>query len=180
MPWALLLALNAATATAADDDFASLLNDGTFNASLRYRYEWVDQACCDPTLPPGSAFSKNAHASTLRTRLSFETGSWQDALAFVEVEDVHTIFANQYNAGGGNTLSRADFPEVNDPQTTELNQVYLDYRGFGPLQLRVGRQRIEYGNQRFVGSVGWRQNDQTFDAASATYTHGGFAAQRKA
>ena len=177
MPWALLLALNAATATAADDDFASLLNDGTFNASLRYRYEWVDQACCDPTFPPGSAFSKNAHASTLRTRLSFETGSWQDALAFVEVEDVHTIFANQYNAGGGNTLSRADFPEVNDPQTTELNQVYLDYRGFGPLQVRVGRQRIEYGNQRFVGSVGWRQNDQTFDAASATYTRGGLAAR---
>jgi Alginate export len=87
------------------------------------------------------------------------------------------VFANQYNAGGGNTLSRLDFPEVNDPQITELNQAYLDYKGFGALDLRVGRQRIEFDNQRFVGAVGWRQNDQTFDAASATYTHARFTAR---
>lgn len=176
VPWVLMLSLSSATATAADDDFTSLLKNGTFNASLRYRYEWVDQTCCDPTLPAGSDFGKHANASTVRTRLSFETGSWHDALAFVEVEDVHTVFANQYNAGGGNTLSRLDFPEVDDPQVTELNQAYLDYKGFGALELRAGRQRIEYGNQRFVGSVGWRQNDQTFDAASASYTHGPLAA----
>jgi Alginate export len=159
------------------DDFGVLLKDGKFNASLRYRYEWVDQACCDPTLPPGSDFGKDANASTLRTRLSFQTGTWYHAQAFVEVEDVSTVFANQYNAGGGNTLSRADFPEVNDPQVTELNQVYLDYKGFGPLNLRVGRQRIEFNNQRFIGAVGWRQNDQTFDAALAEYAHSRFTAR---
>jgi hypothetical protein len=32
------------------------------------------------------------------------------------------------------------------------------------LDLTLGRQRINLDDQRFVGSVGWRQNEQTFDA----------------
>ena len=31
-------------------------------------------------------------------------------------------------------------------------------------KFRVGRQRILLDNQRFVGGVGWRQNEQTYDA----------------
>jgi hypothetical protein len=34
----------------------------------------------------------------------------------------------------------------------------------------VGRQRINMGNQRFVGGVGWRQNEQTFDAIRGQFT----------
>jgi hypothetical protein len=29
--------------------------------------------------------------------------------------------------------------------------------------LRGSRQRIIYDNARFVGNVGWRQNEQTYD-----------------
>src|SRR3546814_18226061 len=36
----------------------------------------------------------------------------------------------------------------------------------------VGRQRINLDDQRFVGSVGWRQNEQTFDAARLESTFG--------
>lgn len=32
------------------------------------------------------------------------------------------------------------------------------------VQLRVGRQRLAWDNQRFIGNSGWRQNEQTFDA----------------
>jgi hypothetical protein len=34
----------------------------------------------------------------------------------------------------------------------------------------LGRQRILLDNQRFVGGVGWRQNEQTYDAVSLTTT----------
>jgi len=34
----------------------------------------------------------------------------------------------------------------------------------------VGRQRINLDDQRFVGSVGWRDNEQTFDAARIEWT----------
>ena len=35
---------------------------------------------------------------------------------------------------------------------------------------KVGRQRIIYDNAAFIGNVGWRQNEQTFDAVSLTNT----------
>ncbi|MEZ5303023.1 MAG: alginate export family protein [Verrucomicrobiales bacterium] len=31
--------------------------------------------------------------------------------------------------------------------------------------MTVGRQEIALGDQRFIGTVGWRQNEQTLDAA---------------
>jgi hypothetical protein len=34
--------------------------------------------------------------------------------------------------------------------------------------LRLGRQKINLDNQRFVGAVGWRQNEQTYDALGLT------------
>lgn len=34
----------------------------------------------------------------------------------------------------------------------------------GDQTLKIGRQRINLANERFVGGVGWRQNEQTFDA----------------
>ncbi len=33
----------------------------------------------------------------------------------------------------------------------------------------VGRQRVLHNNQRFVGGVGWRQNEQTYDGVRAQY-----------
>ena len=46
----------------------------------------------------------------------------------------------------------------------ELNQAYLKYTGLSGTDLILGRQRIILDNARFVGNVGWRQNEQTFDA----------------
>jgi len=39
-------------------------------------------------------------------------------------------------------------------------------------QARIGRQRIIFDNERFIGGVGWRQNEQTFDALSFSHTAG--------
>ncbi len=55
------------------------------------------------------------------------------------------------------------FPVVADPENIELNRAQISYLVDGT-GVTVGRQRINLGNQRFVGSVGWRQNEQTFDA----------------
>src|SRR5690606_3444030 len=46
---------------------------------------------------------------------------------------------------------------------------YLRYTGIDNLDLGLGRQRIIYDNARFVGNVGWRQDEQTFDAFNANY-----------
>lgn len=63
------------------------------------------------------------------------------------------------------------FPTVADPENLELNRLQVGYSAHG-IGVTVGRQRIVHGTARFVGNVGWRQNEQTFDAVRATASFG--------
>ena len=59
---------------------------------------------------------------------------------------------------------------VADPQNVELNRAQIQFTGLPKTLVTVGRQRINLDDQRFVGSVGFRQNEQTFDAARIEYS----------
>ncbi|MEO9132024.1 MAG: alginate export family protein [Sphingomonas sp.] len=116
----------------------------------RLRYEHVEQA----------PLAKNADALTARIRAGFEAKAGAFAL-LAESEGVLAI-TPAYNSGlNGKTA----FPLVSDPQNVELNRLQLQYRGLPKTVVTVGRQRISLDDQRFVGSVGWRDSEQTFDAA---------------
>ena len=65
---------------------------------------------------------------------------------------------------------------IADPQFSEWNRAQLQYKQ-GGFQAVVGRQRLIFDNARFIGNVGWRANEQTYDAASLRYQHGKFTAQ---
>ena len=158
--FAVVIGASPVLAEESSDDIRAIVEDGEVNLDFRYRYEFVDQ----------DGFSEDADASTLRSRLSLKSGLYRDFQFFVEVEDVREVFSNDFNAGGGTTPDRTEYPQVNDIEGTELNQAYVDYKGFENINLRLYRQRINLDNQRFVGGVGWRQNEQTFDAFSGTYT----------
>jgi hypothetical protein len=138
---------------AADD-----ASSGAWELALRYRLELVDQ----------EPFSEDATASTLRARLNYKTAEHKGFSAFVEFDYVAEIFADDYNAGGGNTPNRGQYPVVADPDGEDLNQAFVQYK-HGNNQFRAGRQRIIFDNARFVGNVGWRQNPQTYDAVSYGY-----------
>lgn len=50
-----------------------------------------------------------------------------------------------------------------DPSQTRMQQVYLRLDAL-ETAFDFGRREIIYGDHRFIGNVGWRQNHQTFDA----------------
>jgi len=78
---------------------------------------------------------------------------------------------NDTIAGNNGYLGAEPYSVVADPESVELNRLQVGYAGkFG--SVTVGRQRIVLGNARFVGNVGWRQNEQTFDAVRATAKFG--------
>ncbi|BBP06028.1 hypothetical protein TPL01_29680 [Sulfuriferula plumbiphila] len=133
------------------------LTGGKISGDLRYRYEWVDQ----------EGIAKKAQASTLRTQLGYATGDYKNFDAFVQFEDVRAIGSERYNSTV-NHLSQ--YPVVADPADTEINQAYLGFKGIPKTALKYGRQVIVYDNQRFIGNVGWRQNEQTFDALTLVNT----------
>jgi hypothetical protein len=56
---------------------------------------------------------------------------------------------------------------IADPVGTEINQGFVSYTTFNN-QIKYGRQRLILDNARFIGNVGWRQNEQTYDAVSFT------------
>ena len=54
-------------------------------------------------------------------------------------------------------------------QTSGLQSMRMVWLGFAKdewagLNLKGGRQRIKLDDDRWIGNVGWRQNEQTFDA----------------
>lgn len=138
----------------AAETVAEAVTEGKVGVSLRYRFEYVDQ---DP-------FAEDAEASTLRGRLNFRTADWNGLAAFAEFDYIGNIGWDDYNEGGGNTPDRSQYPIVADPVGEDLNQAWLQWSNTAGATLRGGRQRITWDNHRFIGNVGWRQNEQTYDA----------------
>ena len=122
---------------------------------VRLRYENVDQ----------TLFARDAEAVTARIRAGAEAKSGAVAL-LVEGEGTLAI-SERYNSG---VNGRIGFPIVPDPENIELNRAQLQFTGLPRTVVTLGRQRINLDDQRFVGSVGWRQNEQTFDAVRVEWT----------
>lgn len=124
----------------------------------RVRYEGVDQPTVD------------ADALTVRLRTGIELKHAPSHLSFlVEAEGTLGI-SKEYNAFpfalAGSPQRRPQFAVVPDGESIDLNRLQIQYKTKA-FALTVGRQRINLDDQRFVGSVGWRQNEQTFDAVRA-------------
>ncbi|HXG82347.1 MAG TPA: alginate export family protein [Sphingomicrobium sp.] len=123
-------------------------------ADMRLRYEHVDQ----------DGVVEEADALTYRIRAGAEL-KWQDWSLLAEGEGTAAL-AEQYDSG---LNGKTQYPIVADPENIELNRLQLQYRGLKKALFTLGRQRINLDDQRFVGSVGWRQNEQTFDAVRLEY-----------
>lgn len=132
---------------AAEDPLATLEWD------LRLRHEQVDDA----------GFARDAGASTARLRAGLRLAPVLGWTALLEGEGVAA--AGNYNSGAN---GKTAYPGVLDPSGAELNQAWLRWKGARG-GVTLGRQRIALDNQRWVGSVGWRQNEQTFDALGAQW-----------
>ena len=151
---AVLSSMTAASAFAADSGFIS---DSKTKLNFRYRFENVDQ----------DGINKDANASTLRSRLSFQSGAVNNVSVNAEVDNVSTIGADDYNDASAYN-NKTGYPVVADPTGTSINQLNVNYKN-DRVDLTAGRQRINLGNQRFVGGVAWRQNEQTFDGARGQF-----------
>jgi Alginate export len=121
----------------------------------RLRTEEVDQA----------GIANEANATTLRARLGFETGKVWGTSLLVEGEAVVPL-ENEYRPDPMDP-AMATYPVVADPESYAFNRFTLTNTSLPGTTLTLGRQRVQLDDQRFIGNVGWRQNEQTFDAFRA-------------
>jgi hypothetical protein len=124
-------------------------NAGDWIVDSRLRYESVEH---DGLL--------DADAVTFRARLGYETPAWRGWRALGELEGVAQLSDEFNDTVNGNTA----YAVVSDPEAFELNRLQLAWTGAEGRRAVLGRQRIILNNARFVGNVGFRQNEQTFDA----------------
>ena len=142
-----------------EDFFESLLT-GKVYFNNRLRVERADTAGRD-----------SSTAITNRLRLGYATKPFYGFNGFVEMESVSSPDEGNYfvPATGDGTATRT---VIADPTGTEMNQAFARYYTNSvsdsdvSLDIKADRQRIKIDDDRFVGNVGWRQLEQTYDAVS--------------
>ena len=152
----------AAHAQEPENPIVSFLRDGTVNLDIRFRYEHADI----DGLGDSNAF-------TMRTRLGYTAAVYEGFQGMIELEDNRSVDDSEYF--NGIAPNARGLSPIADPEDTELNRLWIayDFRKISkdlPLSTKIGRQRIILDDARFIGNVGWRQLEQTFDAAMLTLT----------
>jgi hypothetical protein len=140
----------------AAETLGEALREGDTIIDLRARYESVEQG----------GFAAEADALTSRLRAGYQTAPLKGTALLAEgviVEDL----VDDYNS---TTNDQTQYPVVADPANfAAINRFALINKSLDRTILTFGRQRIIHDDQRFVGNVGWRQNEQTFDALRAQW-----------
>lgn len=131
---------------------------GTVSIDNRLRLGWADQTGLD-----------SSTAFTNRLRLGFGTKPIDGFSGYVEFENLVTPGEDEYFVPFANTGTPTR-TVIADPPATELNRAFGRYTRDGlfgegsSLEVIAGRQRLKLDDDRFIGNVGWRQLEQTFDA----------------
>jgi len=153
----LVLAMAAAPLAAAPvaaDLVTEAIKDGEVSLSARYRYEFVDE----------DGIPNDAHASTIKTKLGYRTGRVSGFSGFLEAENVTAVGSENFASPTNNV---ANHPRVADP--TETGDQPGLYPISGAWRIRTSStvaSSLPWITTVSSGHVGWRQNEQTFDAAT--------------
>ncbi|NBB79531.1 MAG: alginate export family protein [Verrucomicrobia bacterium] len=137
-----------------DSAFAQLEEavPGKFSINTRLRYEIFDLDNGSPAL--------DRDGTSLRVRYGYTTPDFNGFTAMAEGETLTRV--------GGDHDDIHPLDDAGDG--TDLNQIWVQYQDADYGSAKVGRQIYFLDDHRFIGHVGWRQNIQTFDAATAAFT----------
>ena len=131
---------------------ADILFGGDFGLELRYRYQFLDD----------EAFALDGHASTFRGLFKYETKPFHGVSFLGEVRAVtHLGTSNLFN---DTITGNFDRPVIADPEAAEIDQAFFRFKDIVPdTEITVGRRKIALNNQRFISTLPFRQNANSFD-----------------
>jgi len=132
--------------------------NGAVKIDLNYRYENVNQ---------DRGAQKTANANTARLRAGLLSPTFYGFQGYAEYEGNLAMQDDFNSTRNGNTA----YSTVADPEKSELNQLWISYDGIPDTVIKGGRQRIKLDDDRFIGNVGWRQMETTFDSVLVTHNN---------
>jgi hypothetical protein len=119
--------------------------DLEFGGQVRPRFEYRNPLL----LPDGDA----EYFTSMRTRLDLRASLDDNLAAFIQIQDVRLW--------GSETSTLDDF----SADGLDVHQAYIDLGRAenGGFMGRFGRQEVNFGGQRLIGSVNWAQQARSFD-----------------
>jgi hypothetical protein len=157
-----LAAFSASRAHADEPDFMTLDRSialGRFTLELRPRYNVITE----------SEYPERTEGGTIRVVAGYRTGAWHGWRATIEAIHADRIGPKRFNDDGGR-FATSPYPLLPDPSYTGPNQLNVEYASEGGVRLKLGRQLVRFGNQRWVSDNDFRQIPQLFDGATAAYS----------
>jgi hypothetical protein len=121
---------------------------------FRPRYEYVDE----------HNNKKNANALTTRVAIGAQIDKIfqvPNLSAYLEATYVGALIDDYYPQKGTSANISGNYATVADPDITRITEAYIKYK-FNKTSFIFGRTRLNLDDQRFIGSVDWRQMPQTF------------------
>jgi hypothetical protein len=149
----------------ASADGINILDNMKLKGEIRPRYENVDD---------GVTGHSNANAFTARTKLSVTADllGIDGLTATIGGISVNNFGSHKYNTSIDTTVTpnTAEYMDgtkpysiVKDPQDAMISNAAIDYT-VNDTTVHVGRGQINLDNQRFIGTVGWRQLERSYDS----------------
>ncbi|MFK5937554.1 MAG: hypothetical protein QM497_04060 [Sulfurimonas sp.] len=155
---ALPLVIGGLSVSASADDGVNILNNIVVKGEIRPRYESADT---------NSATKDAANAYTVRTHLVATAGLFEipNLTATLGLQSVNNFGSDKYNSTRNGSAGTGDtqYDTIADPQQAMLSEASLDYK-IDKTALHAGRSQVNLDNQRFIGTVGWRQNERSYDS----------------
>jgi hypothetical protein len=123
------------------------------NVEVRPRIELADQDNLDAS-----------QAYTIRSHVGLRAKPYYGFSALAELLNIWSLDDGSYHDGASTPNGDTT---IADPEQTKLNRAWLQFERpqWWGAKAKGGRQRILFDDQRFVGNIGWRQGEQSFDAA---------------
>ncbi len=145
-------------------------NNGAVKFDLNYRWENVNEDNKLDTatgLPLPLARQPNtANGNTARLRAGLLSPVLYGFQGYAEFEGNWAMQPDFNSTRNGKT----NYSTIADPEKAELNQLWISYNGIPDTIVKGGRQRIKFDDDRYIGNVGWRQMETTFDSVLVTHT----------
>lgn len=146
------LVLGGLSVSVSADDGFSIFKNIEVKGEIRPRYESADIK--DNNKDAGEAFT--ARTSLVATAGLFEV---ENLTATVGIISVNNFGSDQYNSS---LNGKTQYDIVADPQQAMMSDAAVDYK-VAKTALHAGRSKVNLDNQRFIGTVGWRQLERSYD-----------------
>ena len=160
---ALPLMVGGLSVSASAADGINILDGLKLKGEIRPRYEYADVK--DNDVDAGQAFTARTKLVASSDKL-FGVENLSANIGLISVNNFGwNEYDSKYNDANDNPIynpGKGKYDVIKDPQYAMISNADINYK-INKTLLHAGRSQVNLDNQRFIGTVGWRQLERSYD-----------------